>query len=272
MDPTSGRFVSEDPVGGQLGAPLTQHRFLYAGSSPIDFVDPTGRFIGMAGLVGGMDILDQIENVYNGMVLAIGDALRLSIQAKSSQMSVEEVMSDYLIGQVGGFVAGKALVGGVRVIASTGRKIVQTIDELPFLRSVGEFSSVTVAASREIDELGRIQSLCAKIPRGSLGAGTGTNSAVRAGMPDGYDAGHLIAKILGGEGGAYSGNIVPIQAAINRGPMAQVEQKLAQQIAQGSEAEITIALRYSGNSDVPSMIRYEVNLDGEITPYTWRNQ
>ena len=272
MDPNTGRFVSEDPVLGNARVPSTQHRFLYAGNSPIEFWDPTGRFFGLAGFAAGMNILGSIENVYNGMVLAIGDAMRLSIQAKSSKMSVDEVIKEYLIGQAIGFAAGKILVGGAKVLTAAGRKIIQTIDDLPIFRSVGKFSSVTIAASREIDDLGRIRNFSVRVPRDAIGTGTATNSSSRAGMPNGYDAGHILGNILGGEGGVYSGNITPILTALNRGPMGQLEQRLASEVLNGAEVQITVALRYSGNSDVPAKITYEAIIDGVSEIYTWINK
>jgi hypothetical protein len=43
MSPTVGRFVSEDPLGGDMESPSTLHRFEYAGDSPMDFGDPSGE-------------------------------------------------------------------------------------------------------------------------------------------------------------------------------------------------------------------------------------
>ena len=42
-NPAQGRFLSRDPVAGQPRSPLSRHRYLYANSDPVDYVDPTGR-------------------------------------------------------------------------------------------------------------------------------------------------------------------------------------------------------------------------------------
>lgn len=54
MDPTTGRFVSEDPYEGDAEGPVSLHRYLYANGSPVSMVDPNGNMgIGeaMAGIV-----------------------------------------------------------------------------------------------------------------------------------------------------------------------------------------------------------------------------
>jgi len=43
MDPTSGRFVSEDPYEGDIEGPVSLHRYLYASNGPINRRDPSGR-------------------------------------------------------------------------------------------------------------------------------------------------------------------------------------------------------------------------------------
>jgi RHS repeat-associated protein len=54
MDPKVARFTEMDSFAGQLGIPITLHKYLYAGADPIDNVDPSGRFFGafIGGLVG----------------------------------------------------------------------------------------------------------------------------------------------------------------------------------------------------------------------------
>jgi RHS repeat-associated protein len=42
MDPKMGLFASVDPLKGQIGIPISQHRYLYARQSPVSFTDPTG--------------------------------------------------------------------------------------------------------------------------------------------------------------------------------------------------------------------------------------
>jgi RHS repeat-associated protein len=43
LDPSSGRFISEDPVAGGLAEPLSLHAYTYVWNSPLVWVDPTGE-------------------------------------------------------------------------------------------------------------------------------------------------------------------------------------------------------------------------------------
>jgi RHS repeat-associated protein len=42
-NPATGRFLSRDPEMGKQRKPVTLHKYLYAGSDPINMRDPSGR-------------------------------------------------------------------------------------------------------------------------------------------------------------------------------------------------------------------------------------
>jgi RHS repeat-associated protein len=44
-DPTTGRFISKDPVAGVATRPPSQHPYSYALNSPVNYDDPTGEFV-----------------------------------------------------------------------------------------------------------------------------------------------------------------------------------------------------------------------------------
>jgi RHS repeat-associated protein len=44
MDPSTGRFTSVDPYGGDPQSPVSLHRYLYANGNPSNVTDPTGEF------------------------------------------------------------------------------------------------------------------------------------------------------------------------------------------------------------------------------------
>ncbi len=44
LDTSIGRFISTDPFSGVLNQPTSLHRYLYAGASPVNAIDPTGLF------------------------------------------------------------------------------------------------------------------------------------------------------------------------------------------------------------------------------------
>jgi hypothetical protein len=44
MDPATGRFLSLDPVDGEIESPASLHRYSYAFNNPVNYRDPTGLF------------------------------------------------------------------------------------------------------------------------------------------------------------------------------------------------------------------------------------
>ena len=42
-NPNTGRFMSRDPFDGYIDVPVTLHKYLYAGSDPVNRRDPSGR-------------------------------------------------------------------------------------------------------------------------------------------------------------------------------------------------------------------------------------
>jgi len=51
-DPSSGRFLSQDPAAGLLPNPATLHKYVYALDDPLRYTDPTGRCDPDQSLVG----------------------------------------------------------------------------------------------------------------------------------------------------------------------------------------------------------------------------
>ncbi|NIS81748.1 MAG: hypothetical protein GTO14_16420 [Anaerolineales bacterium] len=51
MDPNVGRFISQDPFAGLIFDPPTLHRYLYAAANPVNYIDPTGQFFSIGGIV-----------------------------------------------------------------------------------------------------------------------------------------------------------------------------------------------------------------------------
>ncbi len=43
FNPATGRFMSRDPENGNLTDQVSLHKYLYAGSNPVNYVDPRGR-------------------------------------------------------------------------------------------------------------------------------------------------------------------------------------------------------------------------------------
>jgi RHS repeat-associated protein len=78
-DPTTGRFISRDPVDGDLKLPISQNGYCYANSNPINLSDPAGLWtidingqfgIPGAGLTSGWLISDKGIYSYAGLGVA----------------------------------------------------------------------------------------------------------------------------------------------------------------------------------------------------------
>jgi hypothetical protein len=73
------------------------------------------------------------------------------------------------------------------------------------------------------------------------------------------DAGHAIGKSLGGGGGRETGNIFPVDAAVNRGEMARLEKSIAEEVRAGREVYVEVTLKYASPYDArPTKIVYDV--------------
>jgi hypothetical protein len=118
-----------------------------------------------------------------------------------------------------------------------------------------------------LDSMGRLQRVFGKVRPADLGTGTGTNSGVRAAIRaignalD--DAGHLIARRLGGPG-HLTNNLFPQLRAVNRGQYRMFEQRIAQFVAQGNTVLVQIRLIYTGASTRPDGVVYTVWHGGRV--------
>ena len=109
-DPATGRFISKDPVEGNLVSPQSQNGYNYANGNPINLSDPLGLWtidlnanasIGVAGLTTGLLISDTGIYSYVGMGVAVpglGGGVFYSSDNPVGGMSVQ--------------VGGGAIVGG----------------------------------------------------------------------------------------------------------------------------------------------------------------
>ncbi len=64
-DPGTGVFLSEDPLLGNLADPVTRHRYLYAASNPVNFIDPTGEYS-----LASLSVSQSISNVLKATTAA----------------------------------------------------------------------------------------------------------------------------------------------------------------------------------------------------------
>ena len=124
---------------------------------------------------------------------------------------------------------------------------------------------------------GRITKVEADVKTTDLYSGTSTNKKVRdvaRGQGDALDdAGHLIAKRLGGD--ADVDNIVGMNRKLNRGNYAQFEKAIAEKLEKLKTkgwAKIEIELKYDGADMRPKEILYKVTFsDGEVFEKPFKN-
>jgi hypothetical protein len=67
----------------------------------------------------------------------------------------------------------------------------------------------------------------------------------------GYDAGHVIARILGGRGGLKALNIMPIKSSVNRGAMRSAENDLRRMLEHGYRVEVPVNFIFRPGREAP---------------------
>jgi RHS repeat-associated protein len=115
------------------------------------------------------------------------------------------------------------------------------------------------------DNIGRVTSISTTITRASLRTGTASSHAARSWCCNGssiYQAGHLIARVLGGPGGVRSGNIVPMLRILNNGAYKSLEHFLLRTVEGGRRVEVVIRPVYSGSRIAPTGIWYTYRVEG----------
>jgi hypothetical protein len=117
---------------------------------------------------------------------------------------------------------------------------------------------------------GRIESVDATVTPSNLRSGTrpSDNARVLVNTDSIDDAGHIIAKVLGGSGSNLD-NIVSLGRTLNRGKMATFEKNLAASISSsGATAKIKIEFEYNDtkNPTRPTSLTYKVDFEGPVKP------
>lgn len=83
------------------------------------------------------------------------------------------------------------------------------------------------------------------------------------------DRGHLIAHQFGGSDKLE--NIVPMDAKLNQGDFASLENSLAKAVENGSDVKLKVEPRYTDNTNRPSSFRVSYTINGEKTVRTFKN-
>lgn len=83
------------------------------------------------------------------------------------------------------------------------------------------------------------------------------------------ERGHLIADRFNGKGGL--GNLVPMDAKLNKGDYNQMEDKLASAVKAGDSVYLKVEPKYTGDSRRPSSFKATYIINGEKTVEIFKN-
>lgn len=85
LNPNTGRFHTEDTYEGRNDEPLTLHKYLYANSNPVTFIDPTGQFTASQGYRVESLVRDAYRSDYpsntarDGRMTKLGDRVKWAL-------------------------------------------------------------------------------------------------------------------------------------------------------------------------------------------------
>ena len=164
LDPTTGRFLSLDPVAGELAMPLTTQGWTYANSAPTRFTDPDGRcvvwnggtnfgtdFAGCAKTHAGFSV--GVGRAVGGVALGAATLLGASISAHASLLTGWRIGSTEMMESVAdGIIEGVShpIDTASSAANSVASKLIAGVDRGDYFAvgaTLGETTTHTVAAA-----------------------------------------------------------------------------------------------------------------------------
>lgn len=148
MNPLTGHFMTRDPYDGYIGTPVTLHKYLYAGSDPVNHVDPRGIFLAEY----------AVENAD-----AVPEAKLVSIYGciADASLAAVDLLLDKEIGGSTALSVGSTVIGcvlltpGLDELAEAGNKLVKSAD---FLSKAAGWGACALSAEDFIDALNGVLS------------------------------------------------------------------------------------------------------------------
>lgn len=180
FSPNLGRFLSVDPVGGEIGSSQSWNRYSYVRNNPLNMVDPTGE--------AGKEVADWIDR----QVAAFASYVDASTGSGAGAITLNAA-----VGTAGDVISGAADM--LRVGDSTGQ-------------AIGEGASGSDLVAAVAQDVGRASALAltmavpanAALKAGGVAAGevegtNATNEVIERTAPgsDGASSRHIIEKLEG---------------------------------------------------------------------------
>ena len=134
-DQRQGRFWSMDSNEGDVQAPLSLHKYLYAGNNPVSNLDPSGRDFDLGSTLASFGINQTLQSIavasLKGMLFgAAFGAADAALQGKSGDEILDEAIKGGLIGAILGPLAKIKFVAPVLVAFGTVAGLDGTVDAI----------------------------------------------------------------------------------------------------------------------------------------------
>jgi RHS repeat-associated protein len=160
-NPLSGRFMSKDPYDGTTILPITLHKYLYAGGSPVNHVDPRGRSLFEYAMESSASVPEaKLIDIY-GCVAGAGLA--------AIDLVLGEINPSDTTGNIGtGLGTGSAILGcvvlvpGLNELAGSGAKVTKAA--LKFVATASTVSGWGACAADAEDFVNGLNSLLSGNP------------------------------------------------------------------------------------------------------------
>jgi RHS repeat-associated protein len=134
LDPETGRFASMDPAAGSAYDPPSLHKYAYAGSDPVNRIDPTGRFgvsIGDMAAVGA--VIGAITSVVIFRPQGPLETLKVAVYGALVGAALFAFMTYWAVAGLGLGAVGIGLgAGGLGVGAAMGPQLEEEGEELAY--------------------------------------------------------------------------------------------------------------------------------------------
>jgi len=110
MDPSTGRFISQDKYLGTIEEPITLHKYLYANSNPVNYIDPSGY---SSGTLIDQEATMDIQGNLNGISLVKYNIRALYSRLNSSLVgkNIKEVSINIIESSFDGELTGEEVAG-----------------------------------------------------------------------------------------------------------------------------------------------------------------